>query len=49
MKAAKEVNFIEAERLNQIEYLLDRLSKVKIIDASVLLKLYDLYRYKPDN
>jgi hypothetical protein len=28
--------------------LLQRLGKIKIIDAPVLLKCYDLYRYKPD-
>jgi hypothetical protein len=47
-KTGSQVNFIEAERLKQIEFLLDRLGRVKIIDASVLLKLYDLYRYRPD-
>jgi hypothetical protein len=42
-------NFIEKERLAQTAELLDRLSNVKIIDAPVLLKLYDLYRYRPEN
>ena len=42
-------NFIERERMDQCVILLDRLSQVKIIDAPVLLKLYDLYRYRPEN
>jgi len=44
----KSVGFIEHERMKQIELLLERLDSVKIIDAPVLLKLYDLYRYKPE-
>jgi hypothetical protein len=41
--------FIEQERFKQVDELLTRLSKVKIIDAPVLLKLYELYRYRPEN
>lgn len=46
---SSNVNFIEQERLAQTSELLDRLSDVKIIDAPVLLKLYELYRYRPEN
>lgn len=48
IKPHKSVGFIEHERMKQIELLLERLDSVKIIDAPVLLKLYDLYRYKPE-
>ena len=41
--------FIEQERFKQVDELLTRLSKVKIIDAPVLLKLYELYSYRPEN
>ena len=43
-----KLSFIDKERLKQTDMLLERLGKVKIVDAPVLLKLYDLYRYKPD-
>ena len=41
-----ELNFTDRERLQQVETLLNRLSDIKIIDAPVLLKLYNLYRYQ---
>ena len=35
----------DRDRLAQVQILLDRLGDIKIIDAPVLLKLYNLYRY----
>ena len=39
-----ELDFTDKERLSQVEELLTRLEQVKVIDAPVLLKLYNLYR-----
>jgi len=47
LKSHKDLSFTDKERLNQIETLLDNLSSIKVIDAPILLKLYNLYRYKP--
>jgi len=45
MAAKGKLTFTDKERLNQVESLLKRLNDIKIIDAPVLLKLYNLYRY----
>ena len=39
------LTFTDKERLNQVESLLKRLNDIKVVDAPVLLKLYNLYRY----
>ena len=46
MTKSSELSFTDRERLNQIDTLLKRLNTIKVIDAPVLLKLYNLYRYK---
>ena len=46
MKKSSELSFTDRERLNQIDTLLKRLNTIKVIDAPVLLKLFNLYRYK---
>ena len=35
----------DSDRLFEVNLLLDRLNSIKIIDAPILLKLYNLYRY----
>jgi hypothetical protein len=40
------LSFTDKERLNQVESLLRRLNDIKVVDAPVLLKLYNLYRYQ---
>jgi hypothetical protein len=40
-----ELSFTDRERLTQINILLKRLNEIKVVDAPVLLKLYNLYRY----
>jgi len=46
MAAKGTLTFTDKERLNQVESLLKRLNDIKIVDAPVLLKLYNLYRYQ---
>lgn len=46
MAAKGTLTFADKERLNQVESLLKRLNDIKIVDAPVLLKLYNLYRYQ---
>jgi len=43
------MSFIDKERLEQINMMLETLEQVKIVDAQVLCKLYELYRCKPEN
>jgi hypothetical protein len=45
MAAKGTLTFTDKERLNQVESLLKRLNDIKVVDAPVLLKLYNLYRY----
>jgi hypothetical protein len=40
------LSFSDKERKQQVLRLIDYLTSVKVIDAPVLTKLYDLYRYK---
>ena len=40
------LTFADKERKSQVIKLIDYLASVKVIDAPILLKLYDLYRYK---
>ena len=40
------LTFADKERKQQVVKLLNYLSSLKVVDASVLLKIYDLYRYK---
>lgn len=42
----EELNYKDQEMFGQVELLLERLHDIKIIDAPVLLKLYNLYRYQ---
>ena len=44
----EDLSYIDKERLAHIETLLGRLSSIKIVDAPILLKIYDLYRYKAE-
>lgn len=46
MAAKGTLSFTDKERLNQVESLLRRLNDIKVVDAPVLLKLYNLYRYQ---
>ena len=39
-------SFADKERLKQVRLLLDRLKNLKVIDGPVLIKLFNLYRYK---
>lgn len=48
VKSQGELSFTDRERLNQINIMLTRLNDIKVIDAPVLLKLYNLYRYRID-
>lgn len=41
-----ELTFADKERKGQVIKLLHYLSQLKVVDASVLFKLYDLYRFK---
>lgn len=41
-----ELTFADRERKQHLVKLVDYMSSLKIVDAPVLLKLYDLYRYK---
>lgn len=45
MKNAGQLSIQDRDRYEQVNHLLERLSNVKIIDAPILLKLYNLYRY----
>ena len=40
------LSFADKERKDQVLKLIDYLASVKVIDAPILMKLYDLYRYK---
>ena len=40
------LNFTDKERKQQVLTLIENLSHIKIIDAPVLFRLYDLYRIK---
>ena len=46
MNDAGSLSVEERDMLIQCGVLLDRLGDVKIIDAPVLLKIYNLYRYE---
>ena len=46
MAAKGTLSFTDKERLNQVESLLRRLNDIKVVDAPVLLKLYNFYRYQ---
>ena len=41
-------NFTDKERLKQVRILMDRLRNLRVIDGPVLIKLFNLYRYKLD-
>ena len=45
MAAKGTLTFTDKERLNQVESLLKRLNDIKVVDAPVLLKLYNLYGF----
>ena len=36
----------ERQRFESVQEMLDRLGEMKIIDAQVLLRLYNMYRYQ---
>ena len=40
------LTFADKERKEQVLKLLNYLGSLKIVDAQVLLKIYDLYRFK---
>ena len=40
------LSIADVERKKKVLKLIDYLSSLKIIDASVLIKLYNIYRYK---
>ena len=42
----EDLNVADRERKQQVVKLLDYLSSVKIVDAPILMKLYDLYRLR---
>lgn len=42
----EELSLADKERKGQVLQLFDFLSNLKVIDAPVLLKLFNLYRYK---
>ena len=46
MAAKGTLSFTDKESLNQVDSLLRRLNDIKVVDAPVLLKLYNLYRYQ---
>lgn len=41
-----KLDYSDKERFTQVQILIERLDEIKIVDAPVLLKLYNLYRYK---
>jgi hypothetical protein len=41
-----QLSFADKERKQQVHSLLNYMSSLKIIDAPVLLNIYNLYRYK---
>ena len=48
IKTLKDENltYADKERKEQVLKLIDYIGNLKVVDAPVLLKLYDLYRYK---
>lgn len=42
----EDLYLAEREKKQQCLKLIDYLTQVKVVDASILMKLYDLYRYK---
>jgi hypothetical protein len=42
----EDLTFADKERKKQVLNLLHFLSSLKVVDAPILMKLYDLYRYK---
>jgi len=42
----EELNFADRERKQKVLQLLKTASDVKVVDAGVLAKIYDLYSYK---
>ena len=42
----ESLTFADKERKDQVLKLIDYLASVKVVDAPILMKLYDLYRYK---
>ena len=42
----ESLSFADKERLKQVQKLIDYLNQIKIIDAPVLLKLFNMYRQK---
>ena len=42
----EELSFADKERKQQVVQLIKNLTNIKIIDAPILMKLYDLYRMK---
>jgi len=43
------VSATDTQRFESIKEMLDRLSDLKITDPQVLLKLYNIYRYKVED
>jgi hypothetical protein len=41
-----KLTYADRERKEQVAKLIDYLASIKVIDAQVLLKIYDLYRFK---
>lgn len=41
-----DLTYADKERKDQVLKLIDYLGQLKVVDASILFKLYDLYRYK---
>lgn len=41
-----EISYADKERKQRIKELIEYLSQIKVIDAQILLKIYDLYRYR---
>lgn len=41
-----ELSIPDQERLKQVKYLLDNMSKVKVIEPQVLNKLFKMFRYE---
>ena len=39
------VTVADLQRFESVKMMLDRLNDMKIVDAQVLLKLYNMYRY----
>lgn len=42
----EDLNLADKERKGQVLQLINYLSNIKVIDAPVLLKLFNLYRFK---